>query len=141
MIVYADSSFLVSTYINDRHSDAVNELWLTNPRLVLTPLQRAEWAHAVAQHVFRQLISNADADRLFREFEADRNAGIWTEVSFPEHAFELSADLAREHGPELGVRMLDSLHVACALELKAERFWTFDERHAKLAKAQGLKTS
>jgi len=34
---------------------------------------------------------------------------------------------------------LDSLHVACALELKADRFWTFDERQAKLAKAEGLK--
>lgn len=141
MIVYADSSFLVSTYINDSHSAAVNELWLTNPRLVLTPLHRAEWAHAVAQHVFRHLISNADFGRLFREFEADRTAGIWTEVSFPDHALELSADLARQHGTELGVRTLDSLHVACALELKADRFWTFDQRQAKLAKAQGLRTS
>jgi len=25
--------------------------------------------------------------------------------------------------------------------LKAERFWTFDERQAKLAKAEGLKTN
>jgi len=30
---------------------------------------------------------------------------------------------------------------ACALELKAERFWTFDERQAKLAKAQSMKTT
>jgi len=58
----------------------------------------------------------------------------------PEQAFAISADLARRHGPMLGVRTLGSLHVACALELKAERFWTFDERQAKLAKAQGLKT-
>jgi predicted nucleic acid-binding protein len=39
------------------------------------------------------------------------------------------------------VRTLDSLHVACALELKAERFWTFDERQARLAEAVGLDTS
>jgi len=39
------------------------------------------------------------------------------------------------------MRTLDSLHVACAIELKAERLWTFDERLAKLAKAQGLKTN
>jgi hypothetical protein len=31
--------------------------------------------------------------------------------------------------------------VAAALELKAERFWTFDERQAKLAKAVGLKSN
>jgi len=36
---------------------------------------------------------------------------------------------------------LDTLHVASALELGAERFWTFDERQAKLARAVGLKVS
>ena len=59
----------------------------------------------------------------------------------PENAFELCADLARRYGPKLGTGTLDSLHVACALELKAERFWTFDERQGKLAKAAGLKTA
>jgi predicted nucleic acid-binding protein len=34
---------------------------------------------------------------------------------------------------------LDTLHIACALELTAESFWTFDERQARLAKAVGLK--
>jgi predicted nucleic acid-binding protein len=46
-----------------------------------------------------------------------------------------------ECGPKFGVCMLDSLHVACALELNADRFWTFDERQAKLARARGLKIS
>lgn len=57
----------------------------------------------------------------------------------PEQAFDHCADLARRYGAKFGMRPLDSLHVACALELKAERFWTFDERQAKLAKAMGLK--
>ncbi len=59
----------------------------------------------------------------------------------PEDAFELCADLARRYGPKFGTRTLDSLHVACALELKAEQFWTFDERQGKLARSTGLKTS
>lgn len=59
----------------------------------------------------------------------------------PENTFERCADLARVQASKLGVRTLDSLHVACALELKAERFWTFDERQAKLAKVEGLKTA
>jgi predicted nucleic acid-binding protein len=59
----------------------------------------------------------------------------------PEGVFEVCADLARRYAPRLGVRTLDSLHVACALQLKAERFWTFDERQAKLAKITGLKIS
>ena len=67
--------------------------------------------------------------------------GIWTEVELPESAWETSIDLARRFGPTLGVRTLDSLHVACALELKADKFWTFDERQAKLAEAVGLDTN
>ena len=82
----------------------------------------------------------SDAQRIDGMFENDRKGGLWVATAMPEHAFELCADLARRYGPKLGVRTLDSLHVACALELKAERFWTFDERQAKLAKAVGLKS-
>jgi predicted nucleic acid-binding protein len=66
-------------------------------------------------------------------------AGRWISVPIPENAYDLCADLARRHGPKLGMKTLDTLHIACALELKAERFWTFDERQAKLAKAEGLR--
>jgi predicted nucleic acid-binding protein len=60
---------------------------------------------------------------------------------YPEQrTWDTSIALARKYGPSIGVRTLDSLHVACALELKAQRFWTFDERQARLAKAVGLKT-
>jgi len=82
-----------------------------------------------------------EAGRIASDFEADRASGLWLEVPIPENAFALCADLARQYGPKLGVRTLDSLHVACALELNADRFWTFDERQAKLAKAKGLKTA
>ena len=71
---------------------------------------------------------------------SDQASGVWQQTALPESAFELCVQLAQQHGPKLGVRTLDSLHVACALGLKADRFWTFDERQAKLAKAQGLKT-
>ena len=48
------------------------------------------------------------------------------------------AELGPRHAARLGARTLDSLHVACALELRAERFWTFDERQKRLARAEGL---
>jgi predicted nucleic acid-binding protein len=105
----------------------------------LTPLHRAEWFHVIAQHVFRGSLSESNAGDLHRLFEQDIKAGPWRGVAVPEHAFEFCADLARRYGPKLGMRTLDTLHVACALELKAERFWTFDERQAKLAKAAGLR--
>lgn len=62
-------------------------------------------------------------------------------LDLQERAFHASAELGLKEGPKLGVRSLDTLHVACALELKADRFWTFDERQAKLARAKGMRIS
>ena len=141
MNVYADTSFFVSLYTRDIHSAAALALMTLKPNLWLTPLHIAEFSHAIAQQVFFGRASSADADQIYDDLHRDRKKILWLEVSIPDHAFELCADLARKYGPKLGVRTLDSLHVACALELKADRFWTFDERQARLAKAQGLKTS
>ncbi|MGA9564286.1 MAG: PIN domain-containing protein [Candidatus Korobacteraceae bacterium] len=58
----------------------------------------------------------------------------------PEAAWDLAVELARQHVARLGCRTLDTLHVACALELGATKFWTFDQRQERLAKAVGLST-
>lgn len=139
MRVYADSSFLVSLYLTDAHSLEARQRVLTASSLWFTPLHRAEWCHAVAQHIFRGELKAIEEPELYRQLEHDQQAGVWIEAALPEHAFRLCAELGRRHGAKIGVRTLDSLHVACALELKVERFWTFDERQAKLAKAEGLK--
>ena len=141
MTVYADSSFLVSVYVESRHSLATETLLCPRPEVYVTPLMLAEWAHAIAGQIFRGQMSLSTAQQADVAFESDRKAGVWREAPVPEHAFDLCADLARRYGAKLGVCTLDSLHVACALELKAERFWTFDERQAKLARAVGLKAS
>jgi predicted nucleic acid-binding protein len=139
LTVYVDSSFLVSLYVTDRHSPGSRQRVLSAPRMWFTPLHHAEWAHALGQHVFRKSLSSSEALALNNQLEVDRASGLWHEIGLPEDAFALCADLANRYGPKLGVRTLDSLHVACALELKAEQFWTFDERQGKLAKAEGLK--
>jgi predicted nucleic acid-binding protein len=106
----------------------------------MTPLHVAECTHAIEQHVFRKAISRSEADRLLQRFEEHRSQNLWREAQLPDRAFEICAQLAHRHAARLGVRTLDTLHVASALELKAEHFWTFDERQAKLARAAGLKT-
>ena len=141
MIVYADSSFIVSIYVQSPHSNTADALLRQRPQVHVTPFILAEWAHAIAGQVFRGQMSPLDAQKVDLGFEADRKNAMWLATAVPDQAFERCADLARRYGPKLGVRTLDSLHVACALELKADRFWTFDERQAKLAKAEGLKTT
>ena len=89
------------------------------------------------QHVFHRHISKDEAQKVLSSFEKDRQDGIWAQVDLPEMIFEQCLYLARKHVPALGVRTLDTLHVACAVELKAAEFWTFDERQAQLAQAVG----
>jgi predicted nucleic acid-binding protein len=137
---YVDTSFIVSLYVTDSHSIDSRQRVQTLSTVWWTPLHSAEWAHAIALQVFRGTLSPSEAQKMYRQLEDDRTDGPWLEVGLPDRALDLCADLARRYGPKLGVRTVDSLHVACALELKAEGFWTFDERQAKLAKAEGLKT-
>ena len=127
--------------MEDSHSPDARELAEQNPRVWFTALIFAEFCHAVAKQVFYGKISRTAADAVLEDLKRDRADHVWFEAAMPENAFELCADLARRHGPDLGMRTLDTLHVACALELKAERFWTFDERQAKLAKEAGLRAS
>lgn len=111
------------------------------PGIWLTPLHRAEWAHAIFQHVFQRKISTREAQEVCRYFENDRKLGLWIEVGLPETAFETCVELAHRHVARLGAGTLDSLHVASALDLGADSFWTFDNRQAKLARREHLKTS
>ena len=110
------------------------------PIVVITPFHRAEVANAIYQWVFRGRLSASEADLAYADFEQDCTAGVWETLDCPEVAFDTCTELARRRVATLGVRTLDTLHVAAALELKADAFWTFDERQKQLAEAEGLKT-
>ena len=139
MSVYADTSVFVSLYLPDAHSKKAQQQIASHPRVWLTPLHRAEWAHAIGQHVFQHKITPREAQSVYLEFERDREAGVWIEAGVPERSFDTCIAIARNRVAKLGVRTLDTLHVALALELKAVHFWTFDRRQARLAEAEGLK--
>jgi len=136
---YADTSFFVSLYLPDQHSLEAQRL-LSQSVVWLTPLHIAEWTHAIEQHLFRKTISASEATRIHNVFQASLQSGVWLEVLVPESAFQRCAELARRYTAQFGLRTLDTLHVASALELNADTFWTFDERQQKLAKACNLKT-
>jgi len=137
---YIDSSFLVSLYLTDEHSRGARHRVLSSSVTLFTPLHQAEWSHAVAQHVFRKELSPTEAESVESQLRDDLAAGVWVRADLPENALEVCADLGRRWVPKLGVRTLDTLHVACALQFKVEQFLTFDHRQRQLAKAVGLRT-
>jgi predicted nucleic acid-binding protein len=140
LIVYADTSFLTAVYLRDTHSHEAYRRMATGPNLPISPFSRAEFANAVYRQVFLKRVSAIDATRAWENFEFDCRSGVLQTAAFPESCWNQVVDLARRFVPALGVRTLDALHVACALELRAEKFWTFDERQEKLAEAVGLDT-
>src|ERR1700761_3931620 len=137
-MIYADTSFLLPLYLLDKHSADAQQRMRIRPALFLTPFQRAELVNAIFQSVFRTRISEQEAQLVLKDFEQDSHSGLWLNASVSEMAFTRCETLARKHVSTLGVRTLDSLHVACALELGAKEFWTFDQRQARLAEAEGL---
>ena len=141
MSIYADSSFFVSLYLPDRHFKQAQPLAAQHPRAWLTPLHRAELANTIAQQLFVKGISAAEAQKVLREFQRDREARFWMEVNLSDTVFDRCVQLTQQYASRVALRTLDTLHVASALELGAERFWTFDDRQAKLARAAGLKIS
>jgi predicted nucleic acid-binding protein len=137
---YVDSSFQVAAYIRDAHSPEAVRRLSTGPSICVTPFNRSELANAIYRQVFLGKLSSAVAQQAWDNFEKDCRQGVWDCREFPHRSWETCVDLARRFASTLGIRTLDSLHVACALELRAERFWTFDDRQARLAEAVGLDT-
>ena len=77
--------------------------------------------------------------RALLQFEHDEAEGFIYHAAIDDHAlFEKAGQLSNRHALEIGVRYLDTLHIASALLMNAKRFLTFDVRQAKLAKAVGL---
>ena len=136
-----DSSFLVSSYVQDVYKAEFLRRIAQRPIIWLTPFHRVEVANAISLHVFRKKLTAQSAKRTWREFQEDIRSNVWMTVDLPVSVWETGINLTRRHTPALGFRTLDLLHVACAIELRADRFWTFDERQKKLAETVGLDTT
>ena len=138
--VYADTSFLVSLYVQDANSGrAVSAVKSGATPLVFTPLIRHELRNALRLCVFRRQITAAQRESALHDMDADAEAGVLhlTPVDWPK-AFTHAEGLGRKHSEALGTRGMDLLHVACALALRAKRFATFDERQRQLAELAGF---
>ena len=140
MNLYADTSLLVSYYINDSHSmSAQAVLHRANDPLPFTGLHRLEMRNALALGVFRRILTSAQVRSAWSDVERDLRSGRlvpqpvnWIPV------FRAAAQWAALHSPRIGCRSLDVLHVSLAKNLHAREFFTFDERQKSLALALGL---
>lgn len=138
-MLYLDTSALLKLYIREQGSEAVqSQVAAQDYPLPIWEIQEAELVNALRLKAFWQEITTDQAEEQIRHFEDRRKRGLYL---FPEiHRSDLMKtyrDLSAET-PRLGCRTMDILHVACAVEIAATGFLSFDRRQCELAAHAGL---
>jgi hypothetical protein len=140
MVAFADTGFVASLYLQESTSAQARAAILAAPAVLpLTPLVMLELRNAFNRSVQRQRITAAQRDALWQDVEADIASGflVPTPVA-PDELHRKARQLSDRHTPVLGTRTLDLLHLAAALILEAEDFFSFDDRQRKAAASEGL---
>jgi predicted nucleic acid-binding protein len=91
--------------------------------------------------VFRREDSASESQSSLNAYEKDLRAGIFQLKPLPEHVFVRSRQLSSQSTTTLGIRAGQLLHVAAALEVGAEEFYTFDRQQSRLAEMMKLKVN
>lgn len=140
MSLYADTSLLVSYYVNDANSARAQALiQAAIDPLVFTGLHRLELRNALELGVFRQLLTTAQSQAACNDVERDIRAGrLFLQPVNWVPVFRAAAQLAARYSGGLGCRSLDILHVAVARNLTTTQFLSFDGRQRSLAQRLGL---
>ena len=141
MVAFADTGFIASLYLEESTSQAADAaLGERRGPLPLTPLAMLELRNSFNRAVQRQRITAAERDALWQDVEEDIASGFLAPTPVAaEPLHETARRLSDRYTPTLGTRSLDLLHVAAALVLEAEVFFSFDDRQRKAAAGEGLK--
>jgi predicted nucleic acid-binding protein len=135
-----DTSFLVSLYTPDSHSTSAAEmLRLAEGPLHITRFAEFEFVNTLGLRVFRKEASLLEVQSLIRKFEQNLGAGAFQLTAVPNNVFDRACQLSRDTTAHRGTRTADLLHIAAALELRADEFYSFDRKQRELAEALGLK--
>jgi len=142
MIFCCDTSFLVSLYCADAHSAAAKKYLIQNsPLLSVTAFNCFELYQALRFLEFRKVIATGKAEFLIAAFEQDLENECHSKISCNLASVLAEAQrLSACHTIKDGCRSFDILHVAAALQLRADIFLTFDLKQKSFARRQGLKT-
>lgn len=135
MVIYADTSFLISLYGRDASSEEARQVAATlDSPFAFTPLHRHEARNALRLAIFRKDITPEQCEAVMVTMDEDEKAGVLVEspVAWAE-VFERAEGLSASHTRKLGTRAIEVLHVAAADVLGIREFCAFDSRQKALA--------
>jgi predicted nucleic acid-binding protein len=138
--VYPDSSFLVSLYRHDgNYAAAAAFMQKRTPFLIFTPLHRVELRNALRLAEAQGFVTADERRKAFKEIEQDMRDGFLEHVAIAwSYICRRADELSEKYIVKHGLRTIDLLHVAAALESGAKLFLSFDQRQRGLAKAAAL---
>lgn len=154
MRVYADTNFFTNSLLKLPFSQdserLMEDLERADVTLPVPILLRLEVTGALQRLVFESR-TGSQALRITPEMALIAEAFFLSQVEdgilmrtciLPEAALIAQfSDLVHRHTAKYGFRTYDTLHVASALILGCDTFWSFDIRTKKLATLEGLKTN
>jgi hypothetical protein len=144
-MIYANPSFLCSLYGLDGNSPRAELTYRADARrpLFLTPWQRFEVRNAMRLAVHQckraKRAITVQIGSVFKQIQEDLALGRLrhAEVDWRE-SMRLAEELSAEHTEATGAGSVDAWHVAAAMLLEADTFWTFDQEQRELAVRAGL---
>ncbi|MGO8698130.1 MAG: type II toxin-antitoxin system VapC family toxin [Limisphaerales bacterium] len=141
MTSYADSSFIVSLYLQQQSSaKAIAFMERSGRGLPFTPWHRLEVRNAIRLAALHGLIDPAQAKNQLKQIEKDlkeeallvHKAIDWIDV------LREAEKLGATHNETIGCRSADLFHVATAKQTGCDTFLTFDEKQISMATAAGM---
>lgn len=144
MSIYLDASFLVSLYSIDTNSlEASQTLASLGASEVpwVSTFAELEVVNALRLQLFRRQDSASQIKFALEAFDDDLGTGRFQLRALPDIAFRRARQLSLQFAARLGTRASDLLHVAAALELGAEEFYSFDKQQRKLAASVKLRVN
>jgi hypothetical protein len=108
--------------------------------LVMTRHLSLEVQTAIRRQIFTKTLPAGKANQAIQNFNRDVGLSyVFNQPDLDMHrVYGRALGISREWADTLGVRTLDILHVAAALELKLNEFATGDKQQAQLAGQCGL---
>ncbi len=141
-MLYLDTSALLKLYIREQGSEVVQARVASQDLpLPIWEIQEAELINALRLKAFWQEITPAQAETQIGFFHDRRRRGLYL---FPEIQRSSLMNTFRRlsmETPQCGCRTMDIFHVACAVEIAATEFLSFDQRQNALATFAGLNLS
>jgi predicted nucleic acid-binding protein len=141
-MIYTDSSFSASLYALDDNTARANKIYQADRRrpLFFTAWQELELLNTLRLGIHRarraKITPRYTVANCRKRIAEDLQNGILRRASVDwPRCVQRANELSENFSEKFGVVMLDVWQIACAIELGAETFWTFDRDQELLARA------